>query len=248
MSRHVTRMTIEDAEHYTDEEKAAIIAGYPEHEREARAKGIPMLGSGRVYPVSEDLIRVPGFEVPGYWPVLGALDFGWDHPTAAVKMAWDRDGDVIYITREYRVRQRPSFHHAAALRPWGSWLPWVWPHDGLAHDKQSGKPIAESYRENGLMMLPERVTFEDGSNGVEAAVLDILDRMETGRFKVFDTCQAWFEEFRMYHRKDGKIVDEAEDLMAATRYAVMGKRFAITEPRDEPDYDDDYGRNAVSGY
>ena len=46
MSRWVTMMTIDDAEHYTPEQRDEIIAGYPEHEREARARGIPVLGSG----------------------------------------------------------------------------------------------------------------------------------------------------------------------------------------------------------
>jgi Terminase large subunit, T4likevirus-type, N-terminal len=44
MSRHVTFMTIDDAEHYTADERAAIIAAYPPHEREARARGVPALG------------------------------------------------------------------------------------------------------------------------------------------------------------------------------------------------------------
>ena len=33
---HLTMMTIDDAEHYTDEQRAAIIASYPPHEREAQ--------------------------------------------------------------------------------------------------------------------------------------------------------------------------------------------------------------------
>ncbi|TIU30025.1 MAG: terminase, partial [Mesorhizobium sp.] len=37
MSRHVTFMTIDDAAHYTPQERAAIVAAYPAHEREARA-------------------------------------------------------------------------------------------------------------------------------------------------------------------------------------------------------------------
>ena len=47
MSRHITQMSIEDAEHYTTEDRAEIIASYLPHEREARAKGVPQLGSGR---------------------------------------------------------------------------------------------------------------------------------------------------------------------------------------------------------
>ena len=62
MSRHVVCMTIDDVEHYTQEEKDRIVASYPEHEREARAKGVPTMGSGRVFPVSEESIRVDPFE------------------------------------------------------------------------------------------------------------------------------------------------------------------------------------------
>jgi hypothetical protein len=36
----------------------------------------------------------------------------------------------------------------------------------------------------------------------------------------------WFEEFRLYHRKEGKVVKENDDLMAATRYAIMMLRYA----------------------
>ena len=44
-SQKVVNMTIYDAEHYTDEQKEQIIASYPEHEREARARGIPTMGT-----------------------------------------------------------------------------------------------------------------------------------------------------------------------------------------------------------
>ncbi len=35
-----------------------------------------------------------------------------------------------------------------------------------------------------------------------------------------------FEEFRLYHRKDGKVVKEGDDLLCATGYALMMLRFA----------------------
>jgi hypothetical protein len=50
--------------------------------------------------------------------------------------------------------------------------------------------------------------------------------METGKFKVFSPLLDWFEEFRLYHRKDGKVVKEGDDLLAATRYGVMMLRFS----------------------
>ena len=56
--RHVTSMTIEDAEHFSPEERARIIARYPAHERDARTKGVPQLGSGRIFPVIEETTSV----------------------------------------------------------------------------------------------------------------------------------------------------------------------------------------------
>jgi hypothetical protein len=54
----------------------------------------------------------------------------------------------------------------------------------------------------------------------------MLQRMQTGRWKVFSICTEWFEEFRLYHRKDGRIVKERDDLISASRYALMMKRYA----------------------
>ena len=45
--RSVTTMTIGDVEHYSDEERARIIASYPAHELEARTKGIPTVSIPR---------------------------------------------------------------------------------------------------------------------------------------------------------------------------------------------------------
>lgn len=227
--RSVTQMTIEDAEHYTPEERARIIASYPEHEREARAKGIPVLGSGRVFPIADEQIRAEPFAIPRHWPQLGGLDPGYDHPFGAVKIAWDRDADCIYVVSEYRQRQATPVIHAAAMRAWGAWLPWAWPHDGLQHDKGSGEQLAKQYRDQALNLLPERATFDDGTNGVEAGVMEMLDRMQTGRWKVFSTCGSWFEEFRLYHREDGKIVKIDDDLLSASRYAMMMRRYATVE-------------------
>lgn len=228
-ARSVTSMTIDDAEHYSAEERAKIISSYPAHEREARTKGIPSLGSGRIFPVSEEDITVAPFVIPKHWVQIAGIDFGWDHPTAGAHLAWDRDADIIFVTKVYRKREAPVVLHAAALKPWGAWLPWAWPHDGN-NDTAAGENLATQYKAQGLPFLPERATFEDGSNSVEAGLMDMLDRMMTGRWKVFSTCGEWFEEFRLYHRKDGKVVKERDDVISASRYALMMKRFAKTEP------------------
>lgn len=235
----VTTMTIEDAEHYTPAQRAAIIASYPAHEREARTKGIPTLGSGRIFPIAEEAIKVEPFEIPAHWVQICGIDFGWDHPSAAARLAWDRDADVIYVTAAHRQKEQTPLMFAATVKPWGEWLPWAWPHDGLQHDKGSGKPLRDQYAEQGLNMLPGKATHPPetgeeegtGGNGVEAGLMDMLDRMQSGRFKVLSHLNDWFEEFRMYHREDGKVVKLDDDLMSATRYANMMKRHAVTKPK-----------------
>jgi hypothetical protein len=58
--------------------------------------------------------------------------------------------------------------------------------------------------------------------------MEMLGRMQSGRFKVFAHLNDWWEEFRLYHRKDGRVVKEGDDLLSATRYAVMMLRWART--------------------
>lgn len=241
--RAVIRATIDDAVPYvySREDADAIIAGYPAHEREARAKGIPTLGSGRIFPISEEEITVEAFQIPAHWPYICGIDFGWDHPTAAAKLAWDRDNDCLYVVNAYKRKEATPLIHAGALKPWGK-FPWSWPHDGLQHDKGSGEQLAEQYRGHGLNLLHERATFEDGSNGVEAGIAEMLDRMQTGRWKVFKHLEAWLEEFRLYHRKDGKIVKEYDDVICASRYSMMMKRFATCGRTKKPDMKNVYRR------
>ena len=128
--RYKVVMTIEDVGHYTDDEKKTIIASYPQHELEARTKGIPILGSGRIFPIPEETLRCKHRDFPPHWPRIGGMDFGWDHPFAAVEVVWDRDSDTMYVAKAYRLREATPILHAAALREWGRELPWAWPRDG----------------------------------------------------------------------------------------------------------------------
>jgi phage terminase large subunit-like protein len=229
----VTTMTIADAEHYTPEQRAAIIASYPAHERDARTRGIPTLGSGRIFTVDEETLKVAAFPIPDHWAQLGGMDFGWDHPSAAVCFVWDKDADVVYVTDCHRQKQQTPQMFSLSLKDWPRWLPFAWPHDGLQHDKGSGEQLAQQYRDTGLTMMAERATFPDGGNGVEAGLQDMLQRMELGKFKVFSHLAEWFEEYRLYHRKDGKVVKLADDLMAATRYAWMMRRYGLSRKESE---------------
>ena len=199
---------------------------HPPHERQMRSKGIPVLGSGLVFPVDEETIKVPAFSISKYWPKICAIDFGWDHPFACVWVAWDRDSDTAYVYDIYSVRAETPVTHAHAIKTRGDKIPCVWPHDGMQHDKGSGEPLSKLYRKLGVNMLGSHFSNPDGGNSVEPGIMEMLQRMQSGRLKVFDHLSDWFAEMRMYHRKDGKIIKERDDIMSATRYAVMSLRYA----------------------
>lgn len=222
----VVFMGILDAGHYTREQAETIIATYPAHEREARAYGKPVLGSGAVFPIPESDIVVPAFGIPDSWPRIVGLDLGWDHPTSAVWMALNPDADIVYLYDVYKARQKTVSVHASAIRAKGDWIPVAWPHDALQAQKDTGVPMRDAYQRENVNMLPDRASFEDGSSGVEAGIQIMLDRMVKGQFKVFSHLEDWLSEYRLYHRKDGVVVKKMDDAISASRYGLMSLRFA----------------------
>jgi len=192
--------------------------------------GIPTMGSGVVFPIARARIEVEHRDIPDHWPRIGGLDFGFTHFFAACELAHDRDHDCVYLIKAFRQKETTPIIHAATLRTWGKHLRWAWPRDGRRQTLEgAGIPLMEQYRDQGLDMLWEHSQFEDGSVSVEAGLMMWLDRMKTGRFKVFRELNDFWEEFSIYHRKDGKVVAERDDLLCAVRYALMMLRFARTE-------------------
>ncbi len=225
--RGMVNMTDEEAGHITAEMRAKNRAGWASYEVEARSRGVPLLGSGRVYEIGEEAITEPRLEyVPEEWAKLWCIDFGLGRRFAADLLLWDRDNDVIHVHAALDFEQNGSIYHAAAMRLVGAEVPVAWPHDGNAKDKGSGEPLAEIYKAHGLRMLPEHATHSTGGYAVEAGIRELDERMKSGRFKVARHLQNWFEQFRFYHRKDGVIVKERDHHMDATRTGIMMKRSA----------------------
>jgi len=240
----LVRATWDDAPHFSDPAyRHEAEMQFPEHEREMRRMGIPMMGTGLVWPIKEEDISVSPFQIPRHWPKLCAVDFGMDHPFAAVWYAWDRDSDSLFLydcykkSRKSEGRSLTIAEHASAIKQRGDWIPCIWPHDMNQEEPKSCKTLSQLFREEGVNMRPEHFTNppapgeKKGDIGVEVGIQSIMDRMQTGTFKVFSHLDLWFNEFRSYHRDtNGKIVKLRDDLMAATRYGAMSTRFAYTEP------------------
>lgn len=231
-------MTIYDVGHYTEAERAAIIASYPKYMRDARAKGIPTLGSGRIFEFAEEALMetpIPSHLVPLYWRKVWGTDFGIEHPFAAVLFLHDADSDVIHAHATYRASGQLPITHAAAMKLVGARVPVAWPHDGNKRqaegiDSETTTKLAQIYRKHGLQMLGKHATLSTGGYSTEGGIMEMQEYMATGRFKVASHLTDWFEEFRLYHRKDGVIVKEHDDLMSASRIGVIQRRSAQPVP------------------
>lgn len=128
----------DDAPHLSEKVKEDLLASFPPHQRDMRTKGIPMLGHGRIYDFREELITCDPFPIPDHWMVIDGMDFGWDHPQARVRLAWDADEDKFYITRAYKASQTSPGEAWFATKAWAAGAPTAWPSDGLQTEKGSG--------------------------------------------------------------------------------------------------------------
>lgn len=220
----------DDAPHITPEKAERMLQQFPEHQRDMRTKGTPMLGHGRIYDLSDEFIKCEPFDIPNHWFVIDGMDFGWDHPQAHIQMVENRDTGDIYITHAYKASKVSANDAWGSTQMWSKGVPTSWPHDGLQHEKgrDDSKQQKEHYSDAGFNMLPTMAAWQTGGNSVENGIYEIGDLMRKGKFKVFDGLVELMDEIRQYHRDErGKIVKVRDDLLDAVRYAYMMRRFAI---------------------
>lgn len=232
----IKNVTWDDAPHLDEGEKDRLKNAYPEWELETRTLGVPMMGEGRVFTVSEDMIKCAPIEIPDHWARICGIDFGIDHPAAACWIAWDRDRDIIYVYDTHRQSGLTPEFHAPIINQRGKWIPVSWPHDGMNRGKADGTALHRMYRKYEVNMLSMSARYHKDTGAgqpVEPIVVEMIERMRDGRLKIFSDQSNWFEEFRSYHRKDGLIVARKDDLMKATMYAIMMRRYAMPRVRVE---------------
>jgi phage terminase large subunit-like protein len=236
---YVGGATWDDAPHMSAEDRKRIEAQYKtDAERDARARGVPMLGEGAIFTAKDDQILVDPFRIPRHWARIKGIDFGGiqNHPHAIASLAWDRDTDTTYLYAEWKQNGKTR-DHAFAINATDPWIPVAWPHDGMVHDRGSGKRLHINYRkDHHVNMLGKSARYKNDEGGAQPQwpiIETIRDEEDAGKFKVFRTCQQYMRERRSYHMKDGKIVAKRDDLLKAVFYARMMRRYARSEQQQD---------------
>lgn len=235
--RALIQMRLEDAEHFSPEQRQRIIESYEPWELEARTKGYPSMGAGRVFQVTEEKITCEPFYIPKHYAQIIGCDIGTGAHFAASKIAYDRDNATIYVVDCFKDIDDVISVHAARIRAMGgNKTPVAWPPPiHLQSDRSSGKSFKELLKAEGLKMLSAHASFPDGSTSREASVVEMHDMMKQGRFKVFSHLEAFFKEFRLYSRKeDGTIKRINDHVLDSSRYAVVSRRFAKVRREARP--------------
>ena len=244
MSRYCVQATWNDAPHLTEDQKRQLWDAIPPHQRDARSKGIPTLGSGAIYPIAEaDIICAP-FEIPVHFRKVYGLDVGWNR-TAALWAAVDDDTDTTYLYAEHYRGQAEPVVHVESIKRQGVWIPGVIDPASRGKSQTDGTQLLKQYVELGL-----KVSMAD--NSVEAGIFDVWRRLSTGRLKVFRTLHNFLAEFRIYRRDErGAVVKENDHLMDCCRYVCRsgialaaqppasewGRMKGFSRPKHEFDYD-----------
>lgn len=224
----------DDAPHLDEAVKEQLMAAYSPAERAMRVSGQPSIGTGVVFPIIEEKITCEPFAIPDHWHKIIGIDLGFDHPNGIACLAWDNSTDTYYLYDEYSEKGETLQMHANAIREHGGdRIPVVVPHDAFKHDSaNSGRKFIDLLAGYGLNVVQEPFTNPPDTRGkvearnVEYGVNEMLKAMEAGKLKIFSNCRKFLQETKLYHRKDGKIVDRNDDMISATRYGfLMMKRW-----------------------
>lgn len=224
--------TWDDAPHMDEKQRATIEKQYKGRgTADARAKGVPMLGEGRIFDNDEKSFIIRPQPIPSHWARIIGIDFGGiqNHPHALACLAWDRDLDHVYLYDEWKDNGKTRDHVHAIKKRKGDIIPVAWPHDGMKHDPGSAKRLHKQYRALGANMLGKSARYKNDEGGSQPQwpIIETLrERLDAGTFKVFSTCQHWLKEYRGYHVKDGKIVAKRDDALKASFYGLMMLRYA----------------------
>ena len=176
-----------------------------------------------IYPTPDSDLIVNEFPIPDHWPRAYGLDIRWN-TVAAIWGAHDPQSDVLYLYSEYLAESDPAIH-AAAIRSRADWIHGLIDPAANGRNQTDGYRLIQTYRNLGLPL-------EVIDNVVESGLLNVLQRMQSGRLKVFASLAKYLDQRRLYRRDErDHIVKDRDNLQDGARCLVSGVSRLRTKPK-----------------
>jgi hypothetical protein len=214
-----------------DEKNQVFMDDYVHDEYSHGAKAMESLalgikqGLGResfVYHVQAPSITCRPFNIPKPWKRCFGLSVGWDG-SAVIWGVLDPEGDILYAIGEHWQQGNNAQAQALVIKNKGAWIPGAMGTDDLRASEEEEHRIRRIYLDLGL-------DLHAASPSAEAGILDVTNRLATGRLVVFNTLSSLLDEYEEFRRTDkGQLRKDAYHLNALRHLVTTGVRYSISE-------------------
>lgn len=241
--KYVVKVSYKEVPHLDENWKEFVLQNCHPNEINARLDGDISLGSGKIYPYSEEQVFVQPFEIPDYWPRCFTIDFGY-HTTCVLWGAKDPHTKVLYIYAEYYCEEhRTAQVHALNIKARGDWIRGICDPSGGGR-QDDGRQLADLFRQCGLDLTP-------GDNSM-VGITRNCNMFENGSLKIFNTCTKTKEEYRLYRFDDKNpnqpARNQRDHAMDCIKYKTSVFDYVASTEYDEEHSNDEYSTSHRSGY
>jgi hypothetical protein len=147
----------------------------------------------------------------------------------------------VYVWAEHYRGEAEPVVHAEAIKARGKWIRGAIDPASRGRNQIDGRNLLSMYRDLGLDLT-------EADNAVEAGIYKLVDRLTSGRLKVFKSCQNLLQEMRLYRRDEkGRVVKDNDHLVDALRYGVMGMHSILGTKPQPPKVQTVYVTPGMSG-
>lgn len=241
---YIQSVSMYDAPHLSDDVIQSLLANYPEYQRDMRLYGLPVLGSGAVFPMLDSLIMCERITPLPHWRVCASVDWGdTTDPTVVSFQAYDPDNDAYYIYDQYLLdghfgedNDRSPESVARVIKSTHTPnIPIIVPHDSGIKTNQRGKGAQLIHTGVNVQRLqfenPAHLIMEMSKAGannpskrsIEVGLEEMRRLFQAGKLKVSRECMEFFREKNAYFYTGNKAKPFAGDdhCIDAARYGIL---------------------------
>ena len=221
--------TMWDQPHLSKEAIEETLAATPVYLRDAVAKGIPVVGQGRVYPHALDAITYNPKDVPinPKWEHIIGIDFGGTRdPAAAVLMARNPETEEVFIFEEWCDTLFEERDFARKIWSLDATAPVAWPKDGARKTTKGAETFVSKLEDMGVNLLHKPFKNPPGMDGkanhyIYPGLVAINDAFATNRMKISTECATLLREIENYAYKENGAPEGKDHLCDAMRYGFQ---------------------------